>query len=213
MQKICFQNIMPKVFQSLTIQSEVWGQSLCFERGQTYLIEAESGRGKSTLCSYMVGYRDDYAGKLLFDDADARSFSIAQWTEIRQRRVSMLFQELRLFSELTAMENVLIKNQLTSHLSPQKIEEYFEMLGIADKKNERVALLSFGQQQRVAMIRALAQPFDFLVADEPVSHLDERNAQAMASLLCAEAKRQGAAVIITSIGKHMPMHYDKTIML
>ena len=87
------------------------------------------------------------------------------------------------------------------------------MLGIADKMNERVALLSFGQQQRVAMIRALAQPFDFLVADEPVSHLDERNAQAMASLLCAEAKRQGAAVIITSIGKHMPMHYDKTIML
>ena len=115
MQKICFQNIMPKVFQSLTIQSEVWGQSLCFERGQTYLIEAESGRGKSTLCSYMVGYRDDYAGKLLFDDADARSFSIAQWTEIRQRRVSMLFQELRLFSELTAMENVMLKNRLTGH--------------------------------------------------------------------------------------------------
>ncbi len=213
MQKICFNNVIPKVFQNVEMHSDVWGQPLCFERGTTYLVEAESGRGKSTLCSYMVGYRDDYTGNLLFDNTDARTFAIAQWTEIRQRHVSMLFQELRLFPELTAMENVTIKNQLTGHLSQHTIEEYFHVLGIADKMNERVALLSFGQQQRVAMIRALAQPFDFLVADEPVSHLDERNAQAMASLLSAEAKRQGAAVIITSIGKHMPMPYDKTIML
>ncbi|MBR4129920.1 MAG: ABC transporter ATP-binding protein, partial [Bacteroidaceae bacterium] len=69
------------------------------------------------------------------------------------------------------------------------------------------------QQQRVAMIRALVQPFDFLLADEPISHLDDENSKAMAEIMTEEAKRQGAGIIITSIGKHMDLPYDKTFSL
>lgn len=214
MQTISLDNTLPKVFlQRTDIQSDVWRQQLTLERGKTYLVEAGSGTGKSSLCSFIIGYRQDYDGRILFDDKDCRQFTTADWTLLRQRHISMLFQELRLFPELTAMENIEIKNGLTSHLSKAAILAMFERLGIADKMDSPVRLMSFGQQQRVAMIRALAQPFDFLLADEPVSHLDERNSQVMADIMMEEALKQGAAVIVTSIGKHMRLPYDKTIRL
>ena len=125
----------------------------------------------------------------------------------------MLFQELRLFPELTAIENVEIKNSLTHFKTKEEIEQWFEALGIADKMQTPVRFLSFGQQQRVAMIRALVQPFDFLLADEPISHLDDENSRIMAHIMTEEARRQGAAIIVTSIGKHMELPYDRTFSL
>jgi len=73
--------------------------------------------------------------------------------------------------------------------------------------------MSFGQQQRVALIRALVQPFDFLLADEPISHLDDANAHVMGEILMEEVRAQGAGLIITSIGKHMDLAYDHIIQL
>lgn len=214
MQAITLDNILPKVFLQYTdIQSDVWRQQLRLERGKTYLVEASSGMGKSSLCSYIIGYRNDYTGTIRFDGRDIRTNHISDWVSLRQQSLSTLFQELRLFPELTAMENIEIKNSLTSHLEKAEVVVMFERLGIADKMDSPVRLMSFGQQQRVAMIRALAQPFDFLLADEPVSHLDEYNSQVMADIMMEEAHRQGAAVIVTSIGKHMQIPYDKTIRL
>ena len=87
------------------------------------------------------------------------------------------------------------------------------MLGIGDKTNSLIGRMSFGQQQRVAMIRALVQPFDFILADEPISHLDDRNAAIMGKIMMDEAKSQGAGVIVTSIGKHMNLNYERTVKL
>ena len=214
MQKISLSAVLPNVFENRTdIRSEVWLHDLCLEKGHTYLIEAQSGTGKSSLCSYLLGYRNDYSGNIAFDERNLRSMSLAEWTAIRQRSLSMIFQELRLFPELTAWENVQIKNQLTAHKSNAVLEEWFEALGIAEKMDAKVGRMSFGQQQRVATIRALAQPFDFLIADEPISHLDEVNSQAMAELIMKEVEAQGAGLIITSIGKHMELPYDKTLKL
>lgn len=214
MNTIRFKYVIPQVFASREQQdSEVWQQDVLFERGKVYLVEAESGKGKSTFCSYVVGYRHDFSGQVLFDERDTRQFKVADWTDIRIRHISHLFQELRLFPELTAMENIEIKNKLTGHKSRAQIETWFDMLGIPDKMEAKVGLMSFGQQQRVAMIRALVQPFDFLLADEPISHLDDQNATIMGNIMMEEAKAQGAGVIVTSIGKHMPLEYDRTIRL
>lgn len=214
MNSISLNNTLPNVFlQRTDIQSDIWRQQVSLEKGQTYLVEASSGTGKSSLCSFIIGYRKDYDGKILFDGKDSRDLSTKEWTELRQRHISMLFQELRLFPELTAMENVEIKNSLTGFKGRKEIEGWFEALGIADKMQSPVRLLSFGQQQRVAMIRALVQPFDFLLADEPISHLDETNSQVMADIMMEEAHRQGAGIVITSIGKHMDLPYDKTLCL
>ena len=132
---------------------------------------------------------------------------------MRKANLSYLFQELRLFTELTAYENVEIKNKLTGFKTKSQIEEWFEMLGIGDKLNAKLGHLSFGQQQRVAMMRALVQPFDFILADEPISHLDDENSRVMGELMMREAKHQGAGVIVTSIGKHMDLDYEKVFRL
>lgn len=214
METIRLNNLVPHVFaQSGDLGSAVWQRDVTFHKGHLYLLEAESGKGKSTFCSYLLGYRHDYSGELYFDDRLASRLRVADWVAIRQTHVSHLFQELRLFPELTAMENVEIKNKLTGFKSPKEIENWFERLGIADKRDSKIGLMSFGQQQRVALIRALAQPFDFILADEPISHLDDNNSKVMGELLMEEARKQGAGVIITSIGKHMALDYDKTLSL
>ena len=125
----------------------------------------------------------------------------------------MLFQELRLFGELTAWENVQLKNGLTGFCRKQQVKDWFEQLGIADKWDVKVGKMSYGQQQRVAFVRMLCQPADFFFLDEPVSHLDDSNGQIMARILKEEAVRQGAGVIVTSIGKHLPLEYDRVLSL
>ena len=205
---------MPQVFSALEqLGSDIWQHDVTFEKGKLYLVEADSGKGKSTFCSYIQGYRHDYSGRLLFDDTDTRRLKTRDWVSIRQNQISLLFQELRLFPELTAMENVEIKNRLTGFKTRSQIEQWFQMLGIADKQNARVGQMSFGQQQRVAMMRALVQPFDFILADEPISHLDDANAAVMSQIMMDEARSQGAGVIVTSIGKHMDLAYDQVIKL
>ena len=214
MESINFCSVCPHVFlhrEDLT--SEVWKQNIGFNKGKTYLVEADSGQGKSTFCSYVMGYRHDYEGKILFDQQDIIQYRVKEWTDVRRLHISCLFQDLRLFPELTALENVEIKNQLTQHKNKEEIVSWFERMGIADKMNTQIGLMSFGQQQRVAMIRALVQPFDFILADEPISHLDDQNAEMMGVIMMEEAQAQHAGVIVTSIGKHMDLKYDQIIHL
>lgn len=214
MQTIRLENTFPEVFANRSdLTSEVWQQDVTFEKGHLYLVEASSGTGKSSLCSFIYGYRQDYQGMISFDGQNIRNLKVSEWTRLRQRHLSLMWQELRLFPELTAMENVLIKNRLTGFKGKKEIRRWFEELGIADKEQSRLGLMSFGQQQRVAMIRALVQPFDFLLVDEPISHLDDQNARLMADIMMEEATRQGAGVIVTSIGKHVEMNYDRILKL
>lgn len=209
MNNIHLQRTLPQVFADRpSITSDVWHQDLIFNKGKCYLIEAASGTGKSSLCSYIYGYRQDYQGIINFDELNIRSLSINQWVEVRKHSLSILFQELRIFPELTALENILLKNRLTNHKKKKEILTLFDTLGIADKPNEKAGKLSYGQQQRVAFIRSLCQPFDFIFLDEPISHLDDDNSAIISRLLMEEAEQQGAGVIVTSIGKHLPLEYD-----
>ena len=213
--RITFQSVVPQVFESQkeALHSEVWNRELTFEKGKLYLIEAASGRGKSTFCSYVLGYRHDYSGQVLFNDVPTSTFKVRDWVEARRLHISHLFQELRLFPELTAFENIVIKNKLTNFKSQEQIATWFEQLGIADKMHERIGRMSFGQQQRVALIRALVQPFDFLLVDEPISHLDDKNAAVRAEMMMKEAREQSAGVLVTSIGKHMDLPYERVVKL
>ncbi len=214
MDKIQLIDTVPNVFQgSASLMSDIWAKEVTFEKGKLYLVEANSGTGKSSLCSYIYGYRHDYQGTILFDEEDVRSYTIKQWNRIRKKHFALLWQELRLFPELTALENVQIKNCLTRFQKKKQILEWFDMLGITEKLNAKVECLSYGQQQRVALVRALCQPFDFLLLDEPVSHLDDSNSEIMERVVMAEVKRQGAGVIATSIGKRIELPYDQVFNL
>ena len=214
MKEIRLNSVIPEIFANrYDLKSDIWQTDALFERGKHYLIEASSGTGKSSLCSYLYGQRGDYRGVISFDNEDIKTFDINQWCNIRQGVLSILFQDLRLFGELTALENVEIKNRITHHRSKEQIIAWFEELGIGDKLNARIDRMSYGQQQRVALIRALCQPYDFIILDEPISHLDDRNSDIMRDIILREAKASGAGIIATSIGKHMNMEYDKTLRL
>lgn len=214
MSVIRLNSVVPKIFASNNdIHSDIWLSNVEFEQGKHYLIEAGSGTGKSSLLSFLYGQRGDYRGNIMFNDQDIRTLSSRDWCVVRQGVLSILFQDLKLFGELTALENVEIKNRITKTQDIRVIKSWFEELGIADKLKTRIDHMSYGQQQRVALIRALCQPFSFLLLDEPISHLDDRNSDVMRDIILREAKRQGAAIIATSIGKHMNIEYDKYLSL
>lgn len=212
-------SVLPRVFRGSEKEapvkdSELWlRDAVTFRRGNNYIIEAESGTGKSSLCAFIYGSRRDYDGRILFDGRDAAGFSIDRWCELRRRSLAYLPQEMRLFPELTVMENVMIKNRLTDFRSEAEISALLSRLEVEGKVFEPAGRLSVGQQQRVAIVRALCQPFDFLLIDEPVSHLDVRNNLAVASLIAEEAGRQGAAVIATSVGNKIRLEEFELIRL
>lgn len=212
-------NVLPRVFRdpdggaSAAAGSEVWLTDMRFERGQIYMVAAESGGGKSSLCSFIYGNRRDYEGTIMFDGVDTRRFSIDKWCEIRRGSIALLPQEMRVFAELTAMENVQLKNRLTDFKSAKEIGQMFERFELSSKINEPAGRLSVGQQQRVAIIRTLCQPFSFLLLDEPVSHLDERNNRSAAALISEAAKAQHAAIIATSVGNQLALDNFRLISL
>ena len=137
MNRIHLRQTLPQVFADRdAITSDVWHRDITFHKGKRYLIEAASGTGKSSLCSYVYGYRNDYQGIINFDELNIRSLSVNDWTDIRKHSLSILFQELRIFPELTAIENIQLKNRLTNFKKRKEVLTLFEAIGIADKVNE-----------------------------------------------------------------------------
>ena len=214
MNNITLYNTLPAVFKGREdTGSDIWLRDVIFERGKRYLISAESGTGKSSLCSYIYGYRIDYSGTFAFDGRDIKQLSIAEWCDVRTRHIAYLAQEMRLFPELTAMENIMLKNSITNHKSKQEIIAMMEQLGIGEKVDSQVAKLSIGQQQRVAIVRTLCQPCDFIMLDEPVSHLDDTNNKIVADMVTREAEQMGAGIISTSVGNNVKINVDKEFKL
>ena len=107
----------------------------------------------------------------------------------------------------------MLKNSLTQFRDLDKIKTWFCSLGIENKWSEPVGKMSFGQQQRVAFMRMLCQPADFLIMDEPVSHLDDENGGIMGRMLEQEMSERGVGVIVTSIGRRLEMNYNTKIKL
>lgn len=217
--EITLNQLLPAVFKGMEESerirtSQIWEvRSFAFAKGCKICIQAESGCGKSSLLSFIFGNRKDYSGQISFDGTDIRTYDIAKWCDIRTRSIALLPQEMRLFPELTVMQNISLKNDKTRHKSLAEITALLERLGIADKQDSPVRTLSIGQQQRVAIIRALCQPFDFIFLDEPVSHLDKTNNRIVADIVQEEATRQAAGIISTSVGNHLLLDNPQFVAL
>lgn len=171
-----------------------------FESPKKYLVRAESGHGKSSLLNFIFGSNGSFTGEITSD--------FAQDHEWRKSRLSYVFQDLKLFPELSVWDNLQLKNRLTNYKSDAAILAYLMALGIDQKKDVKVETLSLGQRQRVALVRALCQPFEMLLLDEPFSHLDESNRKTIAALLEEELKDRKAGLIVTSLGPDDTFNYD-----
>ncbi len=195
-------------------KSHIWEISpVVFKAGMSYLVEAPSGRGKTSLLSIIYGLRKDYRGKIFLNDTDISLFSAREWSQIRKNRLSYIFQGLELFDELSALDNILLKNSITGQKTEKEIREMAHKLGIEDFLGQKTGILSFGQQQRVAIIRAMCQPFEFLLADECFSHIDTENSRIAFELIREECKVRNAGLILSSLNSNGEIDTDKKMQV
>jgi len=203
-------NIKPSYMSESEIsESDIYLQeSVLFEKGRKYLIRANSGHGKSSLLNIIYGSNANFDGNINYDgSSNHNTFSF------RESKISYVFQDLKLFPDLTIFENIQLKNGLTNNKSVEEIDHLIDQVLLSHKRDNLVRNLSLGQKQRVAIIRALCQPFEFLLMDEPFSHLDEKNCGIISNIVSQELEKQNASLIMTSLGDSSYFDYDKILNL
>lgn len=196
-------------------QSDIWNRDVTFQPGQFVKIKAPSGTGKTTLVHYLYHIRYDYTGTVSINGKPWQSYDRDQLSAIRQRQVSVVFQDLRLFDQLTALENIELKRvmQPQPFYPQEKALEFAERLGVTHVLRQQGATLSYGERQRIAIIRALMQPFEWLMMDEPFSHLDDANADKAAALIAEECRVRNAGFVLTDLDHDQRFDYTVSYLL
>lgn len=198
--QISLNKVVPKFLEQEKIQSSgVWGKDLDFSKGSYFQVVASSGRGKSTLTHCIYGLRKDYDGNISISGTNIKSAGPEELSDLRQNKMSIIFQDLRLFPDHTVEENLGVKKELSSFPGAADISEMASRLGIANKLHQKAGLCSYGEQQRVAIIRALIQPYEFLIMDEPFSHLDNTNRKIALQLIMEETVKRNASIILLDL--------------
>jgi putative ABC transport system ATP-binding protein len=210
--QIQLENLVPVPLRDKVMQrsSDIWNRQVTFTPGHFIKIKAPSGTGKTTLVHYLYHIRTDYTGQVLVNGKPWSAYAKETIAGLRQEQISVVFQDLRVFEQLTAMENIELKRVMNAqpYCTVEKIREMAAHLNVTHVLNQSGKTLSYGERQRVAIIRALVQPFQWLIMDEPFSHLDDENAQRAAHLIAAECKDRKAGFILTDLDHDTRFAYD-----
>lgn len=202
--KISLNNLRPEpIAEPFLLSSEIWANNITFPSGETVQVIAKSGQGKSTLLHVIYGLRTDYQGSCEIDNSNTKKLSENDWLHLRSTKLSLLFQDLRLFQNLTARENL----ELLPVIEPEapSLNKMCEQLEVSHLLNRKIATLSLGQRQRFALIRSLRKPFKWLLLDEPFSHLDAEVSHAAAALIQETIRVRDAGLILSSLETDGPM--------
>lgn len=190
--------------------SDIYLQNkVVFEKGKKYLVKANSGHGKTSILNFIYGSNTNFDGKINYNT----SFDKNDVFNLRKTKISYVFQDFKLFSNLTVFENIQLKNVLTNSKTITEIEDLINKVKLSHKRDSLVKNLSLGQRQRVAIIRAICQPFSFILLDEPFSHLDKENIKILSEILNKEIEKQDAGLILTSLDAEYFFDYDKVLNL
>lgn len=212
--KIEFINVMPQPLSGINHSNEsLWGNSVVFDSKKRSLLNASSGKGKTTFTHCLMGLRTDFSGEIRLDGQNTKSIDLTTWVEIRQKKISVVYQDLQLFPQLTVEENLMVKAELTGEFDVESALKKLKFIGLEDKWKQKCGLLSMGQQQRIAIIRALLQPFECIVLDEPFSHLDKENAGKCMHLIIERCTEQNAGFILTTLDTNHELIFDKEYKL
>ena len=194
--------------------SDVWNCSISFLSGEWIKIKAPSGTGKTTLVHTIYKLRSDYEGNILWNNNDLKNINADALAIMRQQNISIIFQDLRLFPNLTARENIELKRVLQKPIyEASMIDAFAERLNISHILEQRAGLCSYGEQQRIAIARALMQPFEWLIMDEPFSHLDNANIEKAAALISEECKKRNAGFVLTDLEEDNHFNYSRVLNL
>jgi putative ABC transport system ATP-binding protein len=177
------------------------GVSETFNEGEFILLLGQSGSGKSTLLNLISGIDAPDDGDIFIKETAINRLSERERTLFRRKHIGFIFQFFNLISTLTVFENVTLAMQLSGGLGPAKIAEaeaLLERVGLADRKETFPDRLSGGEQQRVAILRALAHNPTLLLADEPTGNLDEKTGETIISLLLELTRQAGKTLIMAT---------------
>lgn len=177
------------------------GISCTFEQGKSYALCGVSGSGKSTLLSILAGFEPPTQGDILWNGVSRAQWLLRDTQQFLHAGIGMLFQRPYLMRELTVFENTTVKGWSRPEsraLVEERAGELLDRVGLAHVRDRYPYELSGGEQLRVALVRALAYPPQFLIADEPTAHLDATTALSVVNLIFDEAARSGCGLIIAT---------------
>ena len=192
------------------------GISLDIQRGELVSIVGASGAGKSTLL-HIIGMLDrPTTGTVLFDGQDMFQMSENEQAEFRNRRIGFVFQFHHLLPEFTALENVcmpaLIQRRQQADIEPEAIA-LLQEVGLGARLHHKPGELSGGEQQRVAVARALLQKPDLVLADEPTGNLDTHTGDALFAMMRELNKARGTTFVIVTHNDKLSGQADRIIQM
>jgi putative ABC transport system ATP-binding protein len=188
--------------------------SLSIRAGDSWAIVGPSGSGKSTLLGLLAGLDTPSEGRVLLGGTDLGSLKEHELARIHNRKVGFVFQSYRLLPTLSAEENVRVPLDLAGDPeSKDKARVWIEKVGLTHRKGHLPAQLSGGEQQRIALARALAHEPEVVFADEPTGNLDSRTGAAVADLLFSLVRERGTTLILATHELSLAQRTDRILEL
>jgi putative ABC transport system ATP-binding protein len=193
------------------------GVDLKIEAGEFVAIVGPSGSGKSTLFNILGGLTPPTSGTVLIDGRDLIKMSEADRTLLRKTTVGFVFQKYNLLPTLTGADNIEIARDIAGKKNGNKPDPQFDeilgLLGIANRLHHKPRALSGGEQQRIAIARALVNRPALLLADEPTGNLDSENSTAVLSILQGLNKRLGQTILMITHDPEAAAYADRTVTM
>jgi putative ABC transport system ATP-binding protein len=200
-----------------TVVRALDGVSISVSEGEFLALLGTSGSGKSTLLNLIAGLDHPTSGMLRIDGNDIASMSAEELSRHRRENVGIIFQSFNLVSSMSAIENVTLSMMFAEVPKTERehrAAQLLEFVGLSGRQRHRPKELSGGEQQRVAISRALANNPRLLLADEPTGNLDSRTSREIMELIKGLNEREGKAVILVTHDAHLATRYaHRTITL
>jgi ABC-type lipoprotein export system ATPase subunit len=168
------------------------------ERGEFVRLSGPSGSGKTTLLNLIAGLDRPDQGEIIVAGIDVARLSVSGASKYRAEQVGMVFQSYNLIPQLTALENVLLPMIALRRADQRRARQLLDLVGLADRGDHNPAQLSGGEQQRVAVARALANDPALVLADEPTGNLDGESADSVMGLLTSAVRDRGRTLLLVS---------------
>lgn len=191
--------------------------NLVVEKGERIAIAGRSGSGKTTLLNLMGTLDSPHEGNIYFDSTDITGYSKKKLAIFRNKHLGFIFQLHHLLPQLTLRENVLLpflpaKKKITNEEN-EWVDYLIQKVGIWEQRNQKPSQLSGGEAQRTAVVRALVNKPELLLADEPTGALDEQNANALSDLLIQLSEEENVTLVIVTHSFDLAERMDKKYLL
>ena len=188
--------------------------NLSFEQGEFTAVTGPSGSGKSTLLHVLSSLENPTAGEVIYNGESLKKYNDNQLSILRRRRFGFVFQAYNLVQELTGMENILLPVMLDKKTPDESyLKKLTEVLGIEDRLSHLPSAMSGGQQQRIAIARALANKPSILFADEPTGNLDGKSGREVLALLKYVSAEFGVTLILVTHDLGVAEQADRILTL